>query len=174
MTEVKNEDRAVYAVPTAGKVPVYAEADAEDRIIREALAILARRMQRAGSDAFSSPQNARAYCRLRLAPLEHEVFMVLFLDSQNRLLADEEMFRGTLTQTSVYPREVVKAALRYNAAAVIFCHNHPSGAIEPSQADRWLTDQLRTALALVDVKTLDHIIVGAADSALSFAERGLL
>jgi len=97
----------------------------------------------------------------------------VFLDAQHRVLASEELFRGTLTQTSVYPREIVKAALRHNAAAVIFAHNHPSGVAEPSRADEMLTTALKQALALVDVKVLDHFIV-AGGSVISFAERGLL
>jgi DNA repair protein RadC len=123
--------------------------------------------------ALSSPQAVRDYLRLRLQALEHEVFMGVFLDAQNRLLAVEELFRGTLTQTSVYPREIVKRALSHNAAAVIFAHNHPSGIAEPSRADEMLTQTLKQALALVDVKVLDHFIVGSG-AALSFAERGLL
>jgi len=173
MTVAKNEYRAVYMVDTRDAERTVAS-EVEDQVVREALSIIERRMRRASTDAFTSPTEVRAYCRLRLAQLAHEVFMVLFLDAQNRLIAAEEMFRGTLTQTAVYTREVVKAALQHNAASVIFCHNHPSGATEPSQADRWLTDQLRTALSMVDVKTLDHIIVGAGNAALSFAERGLL
>ena len=120
-----------------------------------------------------SPPRVRDYLRLRLGRLPHEVFAALFLDAQNRLIDDEELFRGTLTQTSVYPREVVKRALARNAAAVIFAHNHPSGVAEPSQADRLLTEALRKALDTVDVKVLDHFVVGAAGGT-SFAERGLL
>jgi DNA repair protein RadC len=104
---------------------------------------------------------------------EHEAFVVVFLTAQNRVIAAEELFRGTLTQTSVYPREIVKAALQHNAAAVILAHNHPSGAAEPSRADELLTQTLKQALALVDVKVLDHFIVTAA-SVMSFTERGLL
>jgi DNA repair protein RadC len=115
----------------------------------------------------------RDYLRLILQDREHEVFLVVFLDAQHRAIASEEMFRGTLTQTSVYPREVLKAALRQNAAAVIFAHNHPSGVAQPSHADELLTRTLKDALALVDVKVLDHFIVAGAQ-ALSFAERGLL
>ena len=100
----------------------------------------------------SSPSSVREYLRITLAALEHEVFMVLFLDAQNRVITSEEMFRGTLTQTSVYPREVVKRSLRYNAGAVIFAHNHPSGVAEPSHADETLTQALKQALALVDVR----------------------
>ncbi len=121
----------------------------------------------------NSPDKVRAFLRLQLAHLPHEVFLALFLDAQNRLLAAEEMFRGTLTQTSVYPREVVKRALAHNAAAVVFAHNHPSGVAEPSRADELLTRALRDALNLVDVRVLDHLIVGHGNVS-SFAERGLL
>ncbi len=124
-------------------------------------------------DALNSPGVVREYLKLMMSGLEHEVFSVIFLDAQHRVIATDEMFRGTLTQTSVYPREVVKAALRHNAAALIFCHNHPSGVPEPSQSDRLLTDALKQALSLVDVRVLDHIIV-AGNQTLSFAERGLI
>ncbi|HXZ54992.1 MAG TPA: DNA repair protein RadC [Burkholderiales bacterium] len=124
-------------------------------------------------DALSSPRAVRDYLRLALAGREQEVFMVLLLDAQHRVIVSEELFRGTLTQTSVYPREVVKCALRHNAAAVIFAHNHPSGVAEPSHADEILTRSLKTALALVDIQVLDHFIV-AGTRTLSFAERGLL
>jgi len=124
-------------------------------------------------DALGSPAAVRDFLRLTLATREHEVFLAVLLDAQNRVLVCEELFRGTLTQTSVYPREVVKCALKRNAAAVIFAHNHPSGVAEPSHADQVLTQSLKQALALVDIKVLDHFIV-AGGSALSFAERGLL
>ena len=120
-----------------------------------------------------SPQALRDWLRLHCAGLQHEVFIVLFLDSQNRLLSAAEMFRGTLAQTSVYPREVVKSALQRNAAAVVLAHNHPSGSAEPSRADEHLTQTLKAALALVDVRILDHFVV-AGDRATSFAERGLI
>jgi DNA repair protein RadC len=123
--------------------------------------------------ALTSPAAVRDYLRLGLGRLEHEVFVGLFLDSQHRVLESRELFRGTLTQTSVYPREVVKAALRANAAAAIFAHNHPSGVAQPSPADEMLTRGLREALALVDIRVLDHFIV-AGNQVLSFAERGLL
>ncbi len=123
--------------------------------------------------ALTSPQAVRDYLRLALGARQHEVFVALFLDAQHRVLSTEELFRGTLTQTSVYPREIVKEALKANAAAVIFAHNHPSGVAEPSQADELLTRQLKEALAMVDVKVLDHFIV-AGRATLSFAERGLL
>lgn len=124
-------------------------------------------------DNLCSPAAVRDYLRLSLGGREREVFVVLYLDAQNRVIAFEELFAGTLTQTSVFPREVVRHALLHNAAAAIFAHNHPSGVAEPSRADELLTQTLRQALALVDVKVLDHFIVGG-DSALSFAERGLL
>jgi DNA repair protein RadC len=123
--------------------------------------------------ALTSPGAVRDYLRLSIAAQPHEVFVCLWLDAQHRVIACEELFRGTLTQTSVYPREIVKAALAANAAAVIFAHNHPSGAAQPSQADELLTRNLKEALALVDVQVLDHFIV-AGNQAISFAERGLL
>ena len=122
---------------------------------------------------FDTPGRVKDYLRLRLAGHDHEVFAVLFLDAQHRLLWMEEMFRGTLTQTSVYPREVVKRALAKNAAAVVLAHNHPSGAAEPSRADEFLTQSIKSALALVDVRVLDHLVVGHTE-VVSFAERGLL
>jgi DNA repair protein RadC len=137
---------------------------------------LARRslaQQLAKRPVFDSPQRVKDYLRMQLGHLPHEVFAVLFLDAQNRLVKLEEMFRGTLTQTSVYPREVVKRALDLNAAAVILAHNHPSGLSEPSRADEFLTKSLASALQLVDVRVLDHLVVGAGD-VVSFAERGLL
>jgi len=127
---------------------------------------------RAGA-ALTSPGAVRDYLRLALGGREHEVFVCLWLDAQHRVVSIEEPFRGTLTQTSVYPREIVKAALAANAAAVIFAHNHPSGVAQPSQADELLTRNLKDALGLVDVKVLDHFIV-AGTQAISFAERGLL
>ena len=123
--------------------------------------------------ALTSPGAVRDYLRLALAAKPHEVFVCIWLDAQHRVIDCVEAFRGTLTQTSVYPREIVKAALAANAAAVIFAHNHPSGAAQPSQADELLTRNLKEALALVEVKVLDHFIV-AGNQAISFAERGLL
>lgn len=122
----------------------------------------------------NSPGDVRLYLKLRLASLEHEEFHVIWLDAQNRLIAFDALFSGTLTQTSVYPREVVKAALAHNAAACILAHNHPSGMTEPSRADEMLTRSLKEALALVGVKILDHFIVAGTLLPLSFAERGLL
>lgn len=125
-------------------------------------------------DNLASPENVRNWLRLRLAYLPQECFIALWLGAQNRLILSETLFTGTLTQTSVYPREVVKTALQRNAAAVILAHNHPSGLAEPSHADQMLTTSLRQALAMVDVKLLDHFIVAGTARPLSFAERGLL
>jgi DNA repair protein RadC len=132
---------------------------------------MAQRLQE--REVFADPQAVKHYLQLHLAAKGHEVFAVLFLDSQNKLLAMEELFRGTLTQTSVYPREVVIRALHHQAAAVVLAHNHPSGTVQPSRADEALTQTLKAALALVDVRVLDHIIVGHGQ-ALSMAETGLL
>ena len=147
----------------------YAQLQAVLEMSRRALA---EEMKR--SNAFSRPAAVRDYLRLHLAGLAHEVFLALWLDAQNCLIAAEELFHGTLTQTSVYPREVVKKALWHNAAAVVLAHNHPSGVAEPSNADQLLTRELKQALALVDVRVLDHFIVAGQNQPLSFAERGLL
>lgn len=125
-------------------------------------------------DGLSSPGKVRDWLRLKLASSPREIFLALWLDAQNRLIKAEELFSGTLTQTSVYPREVVKSALGHNAAAVILAHNHPSGLAEPSKADEMLTRSLKDALAMVDVRVLDHFIVAGNALPLSFAERGLL
>ena len=160
-------NRQFCAVPGLGAakyVQLQAVMEMARRVLREKIG---------NGDALNSPRAVRDYLRLKLQGRPHEVFASVFLDAQNRVLAVEELFRGTLTQTSVYPREVVKRALHYNAAAVIFAHNHPSGIAEPSRADEMLTIALKQALALIDVKVLDHFVVGG-DSAMSFAERGLL
>ena len=132
---------------------------------------LSRDMQ--ATNVISSPSALRDWLRLYCADLQHEVFLVLFLDAHHRVFEVEPMFRGTVTQTAVYPREVVKAALSRNAAAVAFAHNHPSGVAEPSRADEFLTQSLKSALALVDVRVIDHFVV-AGDQLVSMAERGLL
>lgn len=147
-------------------------ASARDAVVRHALAIVSKRLRDPGA-LLTQPDAVRLYLRLLLTDAECELFVALFLDAQHRLLETEEMFRGTLAQTSVYPREVVKAALKHNAAAVILAHNHPSGVAEPSRADELLTTSLKQALALVDVRVLDHFIV-AGSNVISFAERGLL
>lgn len=156
------------AVPGMGAAK-YAQLQAVLEMARRAL-----REEIATGDVLSSPGAVRDYLRLTLGTLCHEVFLVLLLDAQHRLIGVEELFRGTLTQTSVYPREVVKLALQRNAAAMILAHNHPSGLCEPSAADTVLTRALKDALALVDVKVLDHFIVAGSARPLSFAERGLL
>jgi DNA repair protein RadC len=144
----------------------------DDLIVARALAIVERRLSIAGA-VLNSPSTVRDYLTLTIAGHEHEVFMVVFLNAQHQVIHTEQMFRGTLTQTSVYPREVVKRSLALNASAVIFAHNHPSGVGDPSQSDRLLTDALKHALSLVDVRVLDHFII-AGISTFSFAERGLL
>jgi DNA repair protein RadC len=140
-------------------------------IVEQALELLACDIRE--TDVLSCPNAVRDFLRLTLADRPHEVFAVVFLDAQNRVIATEEMFRGTLTQTSVYPREVVIEALTKQAAAVILCHNHPSGSAVPSRADEALTQTLKSALALVDVRVLDHLIV-TRSKVTSFAEEGLL
>jgi len=145
-----------------------AELGAVLEIARRALS-----QQLAAAPVFDQPTVAKQFVALTIGALGHEVFAVLFLDSQHRLLKHEEMFRGTLTHTSVYPREVARRALELNSAAVILAHNHPSGAAEPSRADELLTHSLKSALQLVDVRVLDHLVVGHGQ-VVSFAERGLL
>ena len=157
------------ATSDATQIPQTAED--EDQAIMRALRILRGRFKE--RDVFASPDAVKDYLRLQAQGLTHEVFAVMYLDSQNRLIEYDRMFRGTLTQTSVYPREVVKLALDKNAASVILHHNHPSGVCQPSRADEALTQSLKAALALVDVRILDHIIT-SDDGALSMAERGLL
>jgi DNA repair protein RadC len=157
----------VAAVPGVGAVPAARFAAALE-LSRRSL-----REEMLGRDSLASPTAVRGYLRLRMQHLGHEVFWGVFLDAQNRVIVAEELFRGTLTQTSVYPREIVKQALAHNAAGVILAHNHPSGVAEPSLQDQALTRSLAESLALVDVKVLDHFIV-APGAFLSFAERGLL
>ena len=140
-------------------------------LVQQALDLLACEVHEA--DALASPEVVRDYLRVLLGDRPHEVFAVVFLDAQHRVLDAIEMFRGTLTQTSVYPREVVIEALARNAAAVILAHNHPSGCAEPSTADEALTRTLKSALALVDVRVLDHFVV-TRNTAVSLAERGLI
>ena len=144
----------------------------EDSIVDKALTILKDRMRVPGV-SISSPDDTTKYLTLKLAECEHEKFCVLYLDNRHCLIAFKEMFHGTIDGASVHPREVVKQALQFNAAAVVFAHNHPSGNAEPSLADKRLTERLRDALALVDIRVLDHIIIGGIQ-AVSFAGRGLL
>jgi len=140
-------------------------------IIHQALELLACEVQHA--DTLAEPQAVKDYLRLRLAPKDHEVFSIVFLTAQHRVIEIEDMFRGTLTQTSVYPREVVKAALMHNAAAVLLAHNHPSGDAQPSRADEALTQTLKQALMLIDVRVLDHFVV-TKGVIFSMAEHGLM
>ncbi len=142
-----------------------------DQILAAARQVIDQKIPR--GTLFTSPAMVKDYLRTKLASFEHEVFAVLFLDSQHGLIEYVEMFHGTIDATAVYPREVVKAALRLNAAAVILSHNHPSGNPEPSRADELLTHRLKEALALVGVRTLDHVVIGG-EATSSFAERGLL
>jgi DNA repair protein RadC len=165
-------------MPTVQSIdpPVYAVASStdDDAVIAHALRILDSRIRT--GDVMSSPAQVKDYLRLRFARASadgHEEFGVLFLDSQLRVLVFEAMFRGTLAQSSVYPREVVKRALALNAGAVVLAHNHPSGTAEPSRADQHLTATMKDALALVDVLVIDHMVVGDPD-VVSFAERGML
>lgn len=166
----RSEDVAPYNI--TGCDPAVVDLVGVERdVIDKALIILASRMN--SGMVMDSPSVVRDFLRLKIGGLPHEVFVVIFMDSQNRVIATEEMFRGTLTQTSVYPREVAKAALAHNASAVVLAHNHPSGKVEPSRADELLTQTLKSSLGLVDVRVLDHFVVGAAE-VVSFAERGLL
>ena len=142
-----------------------------NEILDAARAILAHRVRRGAP--ISNPRHTRDYLRLQLAPHDHEIFAILFLDTRHRVIEFVPLFRGTIDGASVYPREVVKEALRRNAAAVILAHNHPSGVAEPSQADELITTRIRDALALVDIRVLDHLVV-TGDDIVSFAERGLL
>jgi len=161
------EVAAFGAVPGIGTAK-YAQLQAAFELARRAL-----RETSATGDALASPGAVRDYLRLTLENRAREAFVAVLLDAQHRVIAQEELFQGTLTQTSVYPREVVKCAVRHNAAAVIFAHNHPSGVAEPSQADQTLTETLKRALALIDVRVLDHFVIGRG-AATSFAERGLI
>ena len=143
----------------------------EDAVIVQAIEVLSRRFKK--RDVFASPDAVKDYLRLQAQGLSHEVFGVMFLDAQNRLIAYDQLFRGTLTQTSVYPREIVKRALEVCAASVVLHHNHPSGVCEPSRSDEAVTHTVKAALALVDVRVLDHVI-SSDYGALSMAEKGLI
>jgi DNA repair protein RadC len=165
----KKLDKGAFIRDASGKYAT-ARPATEAELIAQAAAILETRQR---GKALSSPADSREFLRLRLAPLEHEVFAALFLDTRHRVIEFEIMFTGTIDGASVHPREVVKAALRHNAAAIIFSHNHPSGVVDPSRSDESLTRRLKDALGLIDVRVLDHIIVGT-EGTMSFAERGLL
>ena len=162
-----------YIAPILRLLPDPAALSREDRLIERARKVLARRLMTCKS-VFDSTATVRDFLMFELAEEGREVFYAIFLNSQNGVIAFEPLFVGTLEQTSVHPREVVRRSLELGAAAVILAHNHPSGTGEPSQADRLLTDTLKTALALVDVRVLDHFIVAGAAWPTSFAERGML
>ncbi len=172
ITKPRRAPRAATRPGPAPFVPLDPMQPHELAVIDAARAILRARLARPGG-ALTSPSDARLLASLHLAGLDHECFAVMYLDAQSRVIDFDVMFRGTLTQTSVYPREIVRAALARGAAAVILAHNHPSGCAEPSRADEYLTQTLKTTLALVDVRVLDHLVVGG-DVVMSFAERGLL
>ncbi|MDD2768830.1 MAG: DNA repair protein RadC [Methylococcus sp.] len=161
---IQSETAAAYAATQTS-------AAAEDAIIADALSILAKRFHRA--DAITSPEIARQFLTLRYAQAEREIFAVVHLDNQHRVMALEDVSLGTIDSAAVYPREIVKAALKRNTAAVMLAHNHPSGIPTPSDADKRITAQIKQALALVDVRVIDHMVIGGAD-AYSFAEHGLL
>lgn len=145
----------------------------DNTIIQVALDILEKRISyNTESPVLTSPQASKDYCKLKLAEKESEVFAVIFLDTQHKVIAYEELFQGTINGASVHPREVVRKTLKHNAAALILVHNHPSGIAEPSSADKAITIRLQDALGLIDVKTLDHLVVGS--EVVSFAERGLI
>ena len=151
----------------------------DEQVVDYATGILESRLKdrvcEEAGEPLTSPALVRQFLHLKLCALEHELFAVLFLDNKHRLISYQEMFRGTIDGASVHPREVVKEALRHNAAAIIMAHNHPSGVAEPSQADVRITERLKEALSLVDVRVLDHLVIGhEACDAASFAERGLL
>lgn len=163
-----SELRALFVRTESGD---YAPAPAA--VVRAVAEVNGLRALRKGSPVMSAPANTREFLRAHLGHLEHEVFVMLVLDNRHRLIEYVELFRGTVDGASVHPREVVKETLKRNGAAVIFAHNHPSGVAEPSQADELITRRLRDALALIDVRVLDHLIIGD-EKTLSFAERGLL
>lgn len=167
MHSLRSENPAPYSV--APSPPPYSD----DELVIRALQVLEGRMRQTPYSC-DSPKAVRDFLRLKLGALEHEAFGVVWLDSQHRVIDHGELFRGTLTQAYVYPREVVKAALACNAGAAILYHNHPSGVGEPSHADQALTTTIKAALALVEVKVLDHFIVAGAATPVSFVERGLL
>ena len=187
LLHIKGEARSNTSQPGFGGIAGLLQASVEDlqkvkglgpAKMSELLAVLelARRAmaeQMQQTSLLDSPRAVEHYLQLNLANKPYEVFAVIFLDTQHRLIVMQEMFRGTLSQTSVYPREVVKAALHHNAAAVVLAHNHPSGSVQPSRSDEALTHTLKSALALVDVRVLDHIIVGSGKT-LSMAAQGLL
>jgi|TARA_B100000929_G_scaffold288041_1_gene275760 DNA repair protein RadC len=172
-----NEAAKVYTLPGKGEVDLQkAHEDRENRVIQEAIEILERRFkeQRPDGDVkLTTPVRVADYLRLKYGELPYEVFSITWLDNQHAVLQHEELFRGTLDSASVYPREVVRRAIEMNAGACILSHNHPSGEVEPSQADRKITSRIVDTLGLIDVKVLDHFVVSGT-SYMSFAERGII
>ncbi len=158
------------AVGRTGRFVVEGDVSAHE-IISFARELIAKKFCR--GTALTSSDCTKDYLRLKLAEFEHEVFCVVYLDNQHQVVSIEEAFRGTIDGCAVYPREVVKRSIFHNAAAVIFAHNHPSGVAEPSGADINITQRLKTALSVIDIRVLDHLVVGG-DDVVSFAERGLL
>jgi DNA repair protein RadC len=169
--KVNSENETPYAVKRAKRVTKTVVSD--DAIIAQALEILEARMK-SQRLIFTGPNDVKNFLKLKLGQLEHEVFAIMFLDSQHQLIAYEEMFRGTVSQTSVYPREIAKQALKLNSSAVILCHNHPSGNGAPSRADEALTKTVKQSLDLIDTRVLDHFIVAGASNVTSMAELGLV
>lgn len=164
MKKVKSEDRSIYSVESSTR-------EEENKIIEKAKEICLRRMKHTGI-LFNSPGNVQDYIKLAYSGYEFEVFVCFFLSTRNELIAHEIMFTGTIDGCSVYTREIVKKALKYNSNSIIFVHNHPSGVSEPSNADKQITKRLQDALHLVDIRVLDHFIVG--NKIYSFAENGLM
>lgn len=165
---VASEQSPAYDAPTQAELI----AASEEGVIRHAIDILDRRMRK-DTQSMGNPRDSATYCRLRLHGRVAESFCVMWLDNRHRVLAWEELFQGTIDGASVHPREVVRAALKWNAAAVIFAHNHPSGVAEPSAADRAITHELRDVLQLVGVRVLDHLVCGEGEP-VSMASRGLI
>ncbi len=168
MNKVRNEPPAAYVSPVVSLNNTLTTK--QQGVVDEAISILFGSIKR--GDALCSPAQTREYLQLQLGSCQHEVFACLFLDNRNRVIAFEKLFRGTIDGASVYPREVAKECLKHNAAAVIFAHNHPSFDCSPSDADKAITKRLKKSLALLDIRVLDHFVIG--DKIVSFAERGLL
>lgn len=173
MPQVESENKTAYKVRPFQEVATQPNKAEEDETIARALDILSYRLAQPGA-CIDSPQATRQYLALQLAEEPAEMFCCMFLDNRHRVIAFERLFTGTIDGCSVHPREVARACLKYNAAAVILAHNHPSGMAEPSRADTQLTKRLVDALGLLDIRILDHIIIGGADEYTSFAERGLI
>lgn len=169
LNQIRNEPASLYSISQVVEINNGVSLD-EQAIINQAIDILNKSIKR--GDALCSPQQTRDYLTLQLKQEMSEVFAVLFLDNRNRVISFDKMFHGTIDGASVYPREVVRRALQHNAAAVILTHNHPSGVAEPSMADEQITKRLKEALSIIDIRVLDHFIVG--DEIVSFAERGIL